>query len=111
MKTALTLALLALLSGCAAVAPSQSYRPANYAGAPLSISGSYNDFSGEVLVEINGKPSAQGSISVLSGDGEFFGNFEGRKVAVSCFKSVGLFKRRTTCQVFVDGDRAAALSF
>ena len=110
MKTLTALIALAL-AGCASVAPSQSYRPANYAGPAWAITGSYNDLSGAVSVSIDGKQVAQGSVSRLSGDGEFFGDYEGRKVAVSCATSSGLLVQKTVCQVFVSGERAAALSF
>lgn len=107
----LSLAVVALIAGCATVAPTQSYRPANYAGEPWAITGSYNDLSGAVSISIDGKEAARGSVSILTGDGEFVGRHEGRKVAVSCATSTGLLASRTVCQVFVGGDRAAALSF
>lgn len=111
MKTALSIALFALLAGCASVAPSQFYRPANYAGAPLVISGQFNEMSNGVVVTINGKQVAAGSISLLSGDGEFSGEYEGKPVQASCATSMGLFESKTRCHVFISGERAATLSF
>lgn len=100
-----------LIAGCASVAPSQSYRPANYSGAPFLITGSYNDFSGEVEVSVNGMIAAKGSISPWSGTGEFAGAYDGRPMQVSCTISQGLFVSHTVCQVFISGERAAALTF
>lgn len=111
MKTALSLALLALLSGCASVAPPQFYRPANYSGAPLAISGEFNDMSNAVHISINGRQVAAGRISLFSGVGELAGEYEGKPVQASCAISMGLFVQRTNCHVFVSGERAATLSF
>lgn len=110
MKT-FAAALLLTLTGCAAVAPSQSYRPANFAGAPLSISGQYSDLSNAVEITINGKNVTSGTLSFFGGNGEFSGEYEGRPVNASCVTSVGLWGPKPICYVFINGERAATLSF
>lgn len=111
MKTVFSALILVLLAGCATTAPSQFYRPANYAGAAWAVSGQYNDVSQSVQVTINGKPVASGNLSFWQGSGEFSGEYEGKTVQTSCLTSIGLWAPVVSCQVFVSGERAANLSF
>lgn len=111
MKTVISALILALLSGCASTAPSQFYRPANYAGAAWAITGQYNDISQSVQVSINGKAVTSGTLSFWVGSGEFSGDYEGKPVQTSCLTSIGLWAPVVNCQVFIGGERAANLTF
>ena len=100
-----------VLAGCATQAPVQGYRPANHAGAPWQISGEYNDFSGGIIISINGQKVAEGSMSILSGTAELNGQYEGKPVSSSCSYNRGLFASKAQCIVFVNNERAATLQF
>jgi hypothetical protein len=99
------------LFGCATQAPSQGYRPANYSGAPWVITGSVNSLSGSVAFEINSERVIDGRLSLLTGDGEFSGTYQGRPVSSTCITKMGLLSNVTTCFVFVSGEKAATLTF
>ena len=107
----LSLAVIALLlAGCAS-APSQGYRPANYPGAPWSISGDMNHFTNSVVIKINDQTVIDKSLSIFGGDGEFSGTYDGKAVSASCFTSRGFFGNKTDCIVFVNSEKAATLTF
>ena len=110
MKFITVLAFIALLVGCA-TAPSQGYRPANYAGAPWNISGEMNQFTNGVVIKINGQTVIDKTLSLLSGDGEFSGQYDGKAVNATCMTSMGMFASKTNCFVFVNSEKAATLTF
>lgn len=110
MKKLAFVSLVLTLSGCA-TAPSQGYRPANYAGAPWHISGEMNQFTNGVVIKINDRVVIDKNLSLLSGDGEFSGSYDGKPVTASCLTSMGLLATKTSCFVFVSGEKAATLSF
>ena len=105
MKNFLAALALVVLAGCV-TSPSQGYRPANYAGSPWVIDGSWNKLSGLMVIRVNGEPTLTGHY-VFSG-GELAGVYQGSAVASSCLIQFG---GRLTCFVFVNGERAATLSF
>lgn len=100
-----------LLSACATQAPVQGYRPANHPGTPWQISGEYNEFSGNIVISINGRIAAEGRMSVLSGTAELNGQHDNKLVTSSCSYSMGLFSSKTQCIVFVGNEKAATLQF
>ena len=110
MKNIALVAFTLAIVGCAS-APSQGYRPANYSGTPWNISGELNQFSNGVVIKINNQSVIQGSLSLLTSDGEFSGTYEGRPVNASCLTSMGLFSNKTNCFVFINGEKAATLTF
>ena len=110
MKIFYTLFFMFILSSCAS-APSQLYRPANYNGSPWNISGEMNHFTNRITIKINNNVVIDGTLSFLSGDGEFFGYYESKQVTASCMTSMGSFSEKTNCFVFVDGEKAATLTF
>jgi hypothetical protein len=105
-----SLALALLLTACAAQAPSQGYRPANYAGAPWVITGSVNLLTGSASIDINSQRAAEGKLSLITGDGEFAGSYQGKSVNASCITK-SAFTTVTTCFVFIGGEKAATLTF
>lgn len=113
MKIYPTLMLAALmLSGCAATpAPVQGYRPANHNGPPWEISGSYNEFSGKIIILINGEKITEGSMSIMTGRGDFSGHYNEKPISVSCSTTSGFLTAKTQCMVFVGNERAAILQF
>ena len=60
MQKLAAVAVTILLTACATQAPSQGYRPANYAGAPWVISGSVNLLTGSASIDINSQRAAAG---------------------------------------------------
>ena len=99
-----------VMSGCA-TAPSQGYRPANYAGSQWTITGDLNQLSGGLTVKINNQVVISDRVNVLTGNGEFAGSYDGKPVNASCMTSMGLWSTSTNCFVFVSGERAATLTF
>ena len=110
MQKLAAVAVTILLTACATQAPSQGYRPANYAGAPWVISGSVNLLTGSASIDINSQRAAAGQLNLLTGDGEFSGSYQGKPVAASCITKT-MFSTVTTCFVFVAGEKAATLTF
>lgn len=112
MKRILTcVATIFLVTACATQAPSQGYRPANYAGVPWIITGSVNLLTGSANIDINSQRAAYGKLSLLTGDGEFSGSYQGKPVSASCITKSGFVSNVTTCFVFVSGEKAATLTF
>ncbi|HEY5582610.1 MAG TPA: hypothetical protein VIK56_15880 [Rhodoferax sp.] len=109
--TAASIALLAFsISSCSTVAPSQGYRSAGSTAAPWQISGELFDFT-NVKIFINGAKIIDERVSLLSGDGDFQGAYNGKQIMASCSTSSGLLTTATKCIVFVENERAATLSF
>lgn len=104
------LMVLLVTVGCAS-APSQSYRPANYSGSPWSIVGDFNSLSQKVIIKINNQMVIEGRLSFLGGNGEFQGSYEAKPVTASCSTNTGFLGSKTSCMIFINGDRAATLSF
>ncbi len=101
-----------LLSGCAATpAPVQGYRPANHSGPPWEIGGQYNEFTGKITISINGENITEGSMSIMTGRGDFSGHYDGKPISVSCSTTSGFLAVKTQCMVFVGNERAATLQF
>ncbi len=111
MKRAIALSVVLAIAGCAA-APSQNYRPANYSGAPWTITGDFNRLSQHVTIKINDKTVVDDKLGFFMGKGEFQGAYEGRKVSVSCASETSLFSNNNiNCMVHVNGEHAATLTF
>jgi len=108
MKNALIASIIVLLTGCATSAPSQNYRPANYAGAPWNITGEMDQFTYAVIIKINNQIVINNTLSTWSGAGEFSGNYEGKAVTASCMTDMN---SKTNCFVFANGEKAATLTF
>ena len=108
MKNILIAAIIVLLAACATSAPSQGYRPANYAGAPWNISGEKDQFTNAVVIKINNQIVISNTLSLLSSDGEFSGSYDGKPVTASCMTDMNI---KTNCFVFVNGEKAATLTF
>jgi hypothetical protein len=108
MKNVLIALMMVLLVGCATSAPSQGYRPANYAGAPWNISGEKDQVTNAVVIKINNQVVISNTLSLLSSDGEFSGSYEGKPVTASCMTDMNM---KTNCFVFINGEKAATLSF
>jgi hypothetical protein len=110
LKTASTALLALAVASCSTVAPTQGYRSAGSTAAPWQISGELYDFT-NVKIFINGAKVIDDRVSLLSGDGEFQGAYNGKQIMASCSTSSGLMNTATKCIVFVENERAATLSF
>lgn len=98
-----------LLAACSTMAPPQHYRAAG-AREALEISGELFDFT-NVKIFVDGVKVIDERLSLMSGDGEFRGVYNGRRISASCTTSMGLVASAVRCLVFVDNERAATLSF
>ncbi|RMD69953.1 MAG: hypothetical protein D6819_05540 [Gammaproteobacteria bacterium] len=96
-----------LLAACAATAPSQSYR--SEGGETLTIQGSLNKLSGDLVVTINGEPVVHGKFPTFAEEAEFEGSYRDATVTVSCY--VDHCTHGTKCTVLVDNEQAAKLMF
>lgn len=111
MSRHLLFPLLALsIAACSTVAPSQGYRPSGSTAAPWQISGELFDFT-NVKIFINGSMVIDRRLSLMSGDGEFQGSYNGKQITANCSTSSGLLVSATRCLVFVENEKAATLSF
>jgi hypothetical protein len=108
----LTVSLISVLAlaACTTTAPAQGYRTAGSTAAPWQIRGELFDLT-NVKIFVNEAKVIDERVSLLSGDGEFRGGYQGRAITASCSTSAGLLTTATRCIVFVDNDRAATLSF
>jgi hypothetical protein len=109
MKNVLIASIIVLLAaGCTTVAPSQTYRPANYAGAAWDISGEMDDSTDMVIIKINNEIVITHYLSTWTGDGEFSSAYKGKPVTASCMTDG---TNTTHCFVFINGEKAATLTF
>jgi len=109
MKKIAALLLTATLAACATPSQVQGYRPANYAGAPMQISGEWNEVSGEVIIFVNGQPAVKGKVSTWTGDGGFSGEYQGYIISANCLTNSYAHKKQ--CSVSVNNEQAATLMF
>jgi hypothetical protein len=101
------------LAGCTTHAPTQGYRPANYAGVPWQIGG-YNDslsLNGVIHITINGTEVIKKGVPVLGNITEATGSYEGKAVTATITKVQQAFSSYIRADVFVNGEKAASLSF
>ena len=75
--------------------------------SPWQISGELFDFT-NVRIFINGTKVIDRRLSLISGEGEFQGNYNGKPITANCTTNA---LGSTRCLVFVDNERAATLSF
>jgi hypothetical protein len=108
MKKLLIASIMALLAGCMTVAPSQTYRPANYSGAPWEITGAMDDAHDMVIIKINNEIVINHALEMWSGNGEFSGIYKGKPVTASCMTDAS---NTTNCFLFINGEKAATLTF
>ncbi len=108
MKNVLIASLIVLLAGCTTIAPSQTYRPANYSGTAWDISGELYDFNDMVAIKINNEVVILHELSDWTRDGEFSGIYQGKPVTASCMTDG---TNTPHCFVFINNEKAATLTF
>jgi len=109
MKNVLIASMMVLLlAGCTTIAPSQTYRPANYPGPAWDITGEMDDWHDMVIIRINNEIVINHALELWSGDGEFTGIYKGKPVTASCMTDG---TDTTHCFVFINGEKAAILTF
>jgi type 1 fimbria pilin len=91
------------LSGCAAFTPATESRYVS-ADGQLQIRGELVDSTG-VKIFVNENKVIDEHVSLLRGDGEFAGNYQGKRVSADCSTSGGRKLHATTCMVAVGGER------
>jgi hypothetical protein len=108
MKNVLIASMIVLLAGCTTIAPSQTYRPANYSGAAWDITGEMDDAHDMVIIRINNEIVINHALEIWSGNGEFTGIYKGKPVTASCMTDAS---DTTNCFVSINGEKAATLTF
>jgi hypothetical protein len=108
MKNLLIASMIILLTACTTIAPSQTYRPANYSGAAWNITGEMDDAHDMVIIKIDNEIVINHALDLWSGDGEFTGIYKGKPVTASCMTDG---TDTTHCFVFINGEKAATLTF
>ena len=108
MKNVLIASIIVLLAGCTTIAPSQTYRPANYAGTAWDISGEIDNLTDMVVIKINNETVITHYLSTWTGDGEFSSAYKGKPVTASCITDS---TNTTHCFVSINGEKAATLTF
>jgi type 1 fimbria pilin len=92
-----------ILSGCAMFAPATESRYVSADGS-LQIRGELVD-SSAVKIFVNDNKVIDEHVSLLRGDGEFAGTWQGKRVSADCSTSGGRKLHGTTCLVAVGGER------
>jgi hypothetical protein len=95
--------MVAILSGCAIVAPETESRYVS-ADGQLQIRGELVD-STSVRIFVNDNKVIDDHVSLLRGDGEFAGIYEGKQVSADCSTSGSHQRHATICLVAVGGER------
>lgn len=96
-------ALAVTISGCAAVAPAAVNQYTSRDGK-LNIRGELVD-SSRVRIFVNGDKVIADEVSLVTGDGRFDGNWQGKPVSADCVTAAGGKVGATTCTVVVAGER------
>jgi len=91
------------LSGCAVVTPETESRYVS-ADGQLEIHGELVDSSG-VRIFVNDSKVIEGHVSLVRGDGEFAGSYQGKPVSADCSTAGGSKRHATTCLVAVGNER------
>jgi type 1 fimbria pilin len=92
-----------LLSGCAAFTPATGSRYVS-ADGQVQIRGELVDGSG-VKIFVNENKVIDEHVSLVHGDGEFAGTYQGKRVSADCSTAGGRKLHATTCMVAVGGER------
>jgi hypothetical protein len=95
--------LAATLCACSSFAPVTGSHYVS-ADGQLQIRGELID-STDVRIFVNDAKVIDDRVSLLHGDGEFAGHFQGRPVSARCATPSGLKLNATTCTVALDGER------
>ena len=102
-KIAILAATVALLAACTTYPQSLNYRPRGSDSAPYVITSQFNNLNNHLTVFIDGHPVTDGNLSWVDGSGQFFGQYQGHKVLVSC-KQISAVD--AACQVTIDNEIA-----
>jgi type 1 fimbria pilin len=92
-----------VLSGCAAFTPATESRYVS-ADGQLQIRGELVDSTG-VKIFVNENKVIDEHVSLVHGDGEFSGTWQGKRVSADCSTAGGRKLHGTTCMVAVGGER------
>jgi|AraplaDrversion2_2_1032049.scaffolds.fasta_scaffold00800_9 hypothetical protein len=92
-----------LLSGCAMFAPATESRYVS-ADGQLQIRGELVDSTG-VKIFVNDSKVIDEHVSLVRGDGEFAGSWQGKRVSADCSTAGGRKLHATTCLVAVGNER------
>jgi hypothetical protein len=102
-KFALIACMGVFLAGCTTFTPATESRYVS-ADGQLQIRGELVDGSG-VKIFVNENKVIDEHVSLVRGDGEFAGNYQGKRVSADCSTSGGRKLHGTTCMVAVGGER------
>jgi hypothetical protein len=92
-----------LMSACATITPVTENHYVS-ADGQLQIRGELVDNSG-VKIFVNENKVIDEQVSLLRGDGEFTGTWQGKRVSADCSTAIGRKPRATICMVAVGGER------
>ena len=103
IKFTIVAGLAMILSGCAVMAPETESRYVS-ADGQIQIRGELVD-STAVRIFVNDSKVIDGHVSLLRGDGEFAGTYQGKQVNADCSTAGGRKLHATTCLVALGGER------
>lgn len=103
MKFTLATGLALTLGACSSFAPVTGSHYVS-ADGQLQIRGELVD-STDVRIFVNEAKVIDDKVSLLHGDGDFAGNYQGHPVSASCATPAGLKLNATTCIVALEGER------
>lgn len=96
-------------SACSSVAPTRPTGATDPA-AKMQIDGSLVDMT-NVKISVNGDKVIDDQVSLLHGDGKFFGTYHGRQVMASCSTVPRRKTAGTRCLVVTDSGQETTLTF
>ena len=103
-----------VLTGCTTTAPTQFYRPANYAGEPYRIAGRFermDSWNGVVIITINEKQVIRKELPLFTNTTDADGIFENKKVSTTITKIKTFASSYIRADVFIGSEKAASLTF
>ncbi len=110
MKRYAILAVTLTLAACATQSPSQNYRVRGETQA-WEVSGEMHKATRKLIVRINGQEALTGTLTWLSLEGDFRGQYRGHPVATSCHNVEKWVSSYIRCDVLIDNEHAATLTF
>jgi hypothetical protein len=105
---------ISTLTGCATTAQTEFYRPANHAGDPYRIAGSFEPmegWNGVVRITVNEKQVIEKSLPLFTNTTDAVGTFEGKKVSTTITRVQTFASSFIRADVFMGSERAASLTF
>lgn len=105
---------LGFLTGCATTAQTHFYRPANHAGEPYRIAGTFEPmkgWNGVVNITVNEQVVIHKPLPLFTNTTDATGSFKGKKVSATITRVKTFASSFIRADIFIGSERAASLTF